>query len=166
MLHAGDLRRAPILDVFIELFCESVEDLMARGIRSGYSLRQGNQRFIRGRILFPEDIRRNSIVRTGTYVEYSEYCHDRPENRLIKTCLHHLSGVTRNTPLRNRLRSLAGCFDDVPVSHDHRKDLRSCIHDRNLAHYGTVLGMCKVFLEDPHTRRSGGAPYPRPCCST
>lgn len=141
-----DLQKASILDIFIELFCDSVEELMSKGIRSGYSIKQGNQRFIRGRILFTEDIKKNGVIRTGTYVEYSEYCHDRPENRLIKTCLNHLSRTTHSIPLRNRIMSIAERFDDVSVSRDVTKDLRSCIRDRNLTHYRTVISMCEVFL--------------------
>lgn len=137
---------APVLEVFISVFLDEVQRILQRGIRSDYRDWSGNERFMKGRLNFSEQMRLNHIDHSRFAVEYSVYHVNRPENRLIKSTLLHLLRQSRDTANRRRLKVALDHLAEVEPSTNERGDFAACKNDRNTAHYSNALAWCRIFL--------------------
>ena len=139
------LRHFNMLDVFVRLFLTNLVLLMQRGLARQYRGVEDNLPWLRGRIQFPEHIRRNAVNRARFHVAFDEFTADRPENRLIHSAIHKLRSVTHpdNHQLLHQLRI---CFSEVPRSHRPEVDWERHRIDRSMRHYDTVMAWVGLFL--------------------
>lgn len=135
-----------MLEIFIQVFVCEVDRLLARGLAYGYSTIEDDETFLRGRLIFPEHIRRNSSRHDRFYVEHDLFDADRPENRVIKTTVELLRSLSKDTRNRRRLREQSETLEDVPTSRDAMSDLAASTTDRETAAYRPVLEWCELFL--------------------
>ena len=143
-----DTAKLPLYEIFIRNYLEMVLDLVKRGLRSSYILREENLNFFKGKLLVNENLRRNVAHREKFFVEFDEYSLDRPEHRFIKSTLLKILYTTheqKNFMLANRL--LAD-FDSVEQSFNYQKDFVEVSIDRLNRDYKTVMEWTKIFLSD------------------
>lgn len=138
--------KVSILESFINEFLDSVNHLLKRGLVSGYRRRQQNQNFLKGRLLLSQHLMRNAFRADRFYVEYDYFKIDRAENRLIRSALEIISGLSQDPTSQRLCRELLFAFDDVPVSQDIRTDFDLCIKDRGLSHYSIALMWARLVL--------------------
>ncbi|MBS5450460.1 MAG: McrC family protein [Coriobacteriia bacterium] len=139
--------RMPLYELFIRMFVEEVERLAQRGLRSGYTPRDSNERFLRGRLLVAQDLRANPIDRSRCFVRHAVFGLNRPENRVIKAALARLLNRSTSSENRTRIRRLLAMFDGVDDTPDWRKAASLCVRDRNLDDYAQALEWARIFLE-------------------
>lgn len=142
----GSKKNLPIFEFFISAFLDEVDAVIKQGVRSDYVEVEGNERFLKGKIDFVEQIRQNHSDASRFAQRYSIYHVNRPENRLIKSAIELVKRASRDIENRRRLRIVSEHFDEVEPSVNIKSDLLSCGSDRNTAHYGTVLRWAKIFL--------------------
>jgi len=146
--HLSNLKTAPmrLFEIFISMFAAEATTLVKQGLKSSYTPVEANERFFRGKLNVPQDIRHNYANRERFYVQYDEWGADCPENRLIKVTLrllHKQSGDGRNRLSLSRLLSF---FDGVESSTDYEADFSRCVGGRGMSHYEKALSWCRVFL--------------------
>ena len=78
----SELRYFNMLDIFVRLFLTNLVLLVQRGLARQYRGVEETLPWLRGRIQFPEHIRRNAVNRALFHVAFDEFTADRPENRL------------------------------------------------------------------------------------
>ena len=141
----SELRHFNMLDIFVRLFLIDLALLTQRGLARQYRGVEDNLPWLRGRIQFPQHIRRNAVNRARFHVAFDEFTADRPENRLIHSTIHKLRSVTHpdNHQLLHRLRI---CFSEVPRSTRPEVDWERHRIDRSMRHYDTVLAWVGLFL--------------------
>ena len=134
----SELRYFNMLDIFVRLFLTNLVLLTQRGLARQYRGVEDNLPWLRGRIQFPEHIRRNAVNRARFHVAFDEFTTDRPENRLIQSAIHKLRSVTHpdNYQLLHQLRI---CFSEVPRSARPEVDWERHRIDRSMRHYDTVM---------------------------
>ena len=134
-----------MLDIFVRLFLTNLVLLAQRGLARQYRGVEDNLPWLRGRIQFPEHIRRNAANRARFHVAFDEFTADRPENRLIHSTIHKLRSVTHpdNHQLLHQLRI---CFAEVPRSARPEVDWERHRIDRSMRHYDTVMAWVGLFL--------------------
>ena len=135
-----------IFEVYIRVFLDEVFELYKKGLKSGYEQKQENEKFFKGKLLFSQHIKHNFAHAERFFVEYEEFTVNRPENRLIKTTLAFLRGVSRVEANRRDLHRLSMIFEDVEKSTHIQSDFQKCTGGRNMREYETVLSLCKIFL--------------------
>lgn len=135
-------------EFFINMFISEVSNIVRKGIRSGYSDTEGNEYFIKGKILFNEDIRHNCSRRERTYQLYQTFDIDCPENRLIKATMKYLNTVSGDYENRKAIHQLMPYFDRCSAIGDVDLELRKCIIDRNNKHYAMAVKWCDIFLHN------------------
>lgn len=130
---------------FILSFLRETEELVKKGLCSGYQLEEDNEPFLKGRLVFSKHITKNSAQKQKFYVEKDSFYENRPENRLIKTTLERLR---KETHLKNKTKilSLLNYFERVPISLQIKEDLKACQKDRQTRYYDSVLAWCRIFL--------------------
>ena len=141
----SELRYFNMLDIFVKLFLTNLVLLTQRGLARQYCGVEDNLPWLRGRIQFPEHIRRNAANRARFHVAFDEFTVDRPENRLIHSTIHKLRSVTHpdNHQLLHQLRI---CFSEVPRSARPEVDWERHRIDRSMRHYDTVMAWVGLFL--------------------
>ena len=140
------IRPFNMLEVFVHLFLNNLVLLTQRGLARHYQPVQDNLPCLRGRILFPQHIRENSVNRARFYVGYDEFTADRPANRLIQSTIHKLIGSVRQPSNQQLLHQLLICFADIPVSTRLESDWQRHRVDRSMPHYEAVMQWVGLFL--------------------
>lgn len=137
----------PLLEVYISQFLNLVNQLVKRGIRSDYIQVQKNAKFLKGRLMLSQQIRKNAFHQERFYIEYQEYQVNRPANRLIKTALAAVAKKTCNSRSQRLARELGFVFEEVPKSLDVDIDFQQVRTDRSMGYYKDVLAWCQLLLK-------------------
>ncbi len=141
-----------LLEIFIRMFLEETARIAGRGLRCGYEETEGNERYLKGRLKFPEHIRYNLVNKEKSYVRYDDYRVSRPENRLLKSCLLYLGRWTSSSVNRTMIRRLLEKFHETEPSQDIQKDFGLVLSfgrkvtDRSMKDYEAALLWSRVFL--------------------
>ena len=142
----ADLKKFEMWEVFYYLFLQSVVRLAQRGLARRYRTVEDNLPFLRGRIHFPEHIRRNAVNRARFFVGYDEFSADRPANRLIRTALDRLTVRAKHPRNRQLLHGLLPAFAEIPLSTQPEVDWERRLVDRSMRHYDEVLSWVCLLL--------------------
>lgn len=141
-----DLRNFPMLTYFIRQFLHSLTNLVHEGLARKYVFSEGNLPYLRGRILFTEQVRINHTNEAMYYVSFSELSENRPVNRLIVSTLHRLDSIVDYGDNRKLLNNLKVMFADVPASQNVMADWQRHSVDRSMRHYTNVMQWIGLFL--------------------
>ena len=146
--NTGVDRKNSILEFYIEMYVEECSRVIGIGMNNDYRTYQSNERFMRGKILHIENIKRNSVLKNRFFVEYELFNQDSAENRIVKASLKKLLEISRNNQNKKKLRSLLDHFGNVESITDYKTEFQKCTKDRNTTHYRLLLAWSKVFLEN------------------
>ena len=111
-----------MLEVFVHQFLVNLNMLVRAGVARRYISVEENLPYIRGKLLFREQLRENLTDRARFFVAHDELSINRPANRLIHSALGKLARVIRSDANRQLLRQLAAVFSSVPPTNDPRAD--------------------------------------------
>ncbi|MEZ9242455.1 McrC family protein [Vibrio splendidus] len=142
-----DTLKMPLLEVFIQQFLHSVNQLVKRGLRSDYVKQQDNLGFKKGKLLVAKQVRYNSVNKHKFYCEFDEFLQDRPANRLIRAALKKVAAYTRRNQNQRLLRELDFAFDDIPASTNVKQDFARVKLDRGMDYYQSPLAWARLILE-------------------
>lgn len=140
--------RMPLLEVFIEEFLRSVEQIIKRGLRSDYTSRQDNLFALRGKLLVSQHLRQNLCRADRFFTEYDEFSINRPENRLLHSALRCALSMSASQTNQQLARELCFVFADVPPSNQIGQDFQRVRLDRGMGHYAGALAWARLILED------------------
>jgi len=141
-------RRMPLLEVFIREFLRSVENIVKRGIRCAYSVRQDNLFALRGKLQIAAQLKQNLCRRDRFFAEFDEFSTDRPENRLLHAALWRVLSWTVTQEHQQLARELCFVFADVPQSTHPALDFRRVRLERGMGHYAEALAWAGLILEE------------------
>ena len=142
------MRRFPMLEIFVRQFLLNLATLSRAGLARHYVPVEESLPFLRGRILFREQLRRNVADQARFHVAHDELSVNRPANRLIHSALGRLAPGVRSGGNRQLLRELKAAFVGVPESADLHADWRKHHVDRSMRHYRPVMQWVGLFLFD------------------
>ena len=149
--------RMRLLDLFVHMFLDETHQLIQRGLKSDYTVKQDNETCVRGKIVFSEHIRKNLLHRERIFVEYDVFSVDCPENRLVKSTAVYLQRYATELQNRKGLRTVLSVMSQVPVSKNVEQDFLRCSQSRSMTDYQRLLELCRVFLRGKSfTAFSGG----------
>lgn len=142
------LRRFSMLDAFVHQFLANLNTLARGGLARRYVPVEENLPYLRGRLLFREQIRENLTNQARFYVSHDELSVNRPANRLIHSALARLTPLVRNTENRRLLQLLRQLMEaaDVPQSDNLHADWQRHQVDRSMLHYEPVMQWVGLFL--------------------
>ena len=128
-----------LLDIFIEMFIDEMFNVIKKGIKSDYIVREENQPFLKGKLLINKQIQKNFIHKEQFFVEFDEYLPDRIENRILKTAILKLFKLTK----KQKLRELLFIFDEIKTTNSYNYHL-----SKDINYYKNALLWAKIFLEN------------------
>lgn len=138
----------PLLEVFIGEFLRTVEHIVKRGLRGGYSSRQDNVFALRGKIQVAAHLRQNLCRQDRFFSEFDEFSNNRPENRLLHSALRQALAWTASQAHQQLARELCFVFADIPESEQTTLDCQRVRLDRGMGHYADALAWARLILQD------------------
>ena len=142
------MRRFPMLEIFVRQFLLKLGTLARAGLARRYVPVEESLPFLRGRLLFREQLRRNVADQARFHVAHGELSVNRPANRLIHSALARLAPGVRSGENRQLLRELRAAFAGIPEAADVHADWRKHHVDRSMRHYRPVMQWVGLFLFD------------------
>ena len=141
-----NIEKLSIFEIFIHMYIEELFSIVKRGLKCDYEIVRRNGAVFKGKILFSEQIKHNSVHKERCYTEYDEFNTNCAENRILKATLRYLY---RNTvSLRNKtdIKTLLNALEGVEESQDYKSDFEKIVPDRKTGDYQNALLWSKVFL--------------------
>lgn len=137
--HTGGL-----FEIYLRLFLQEVRGLISRGIPQCYSRIQDNEKYLRGRLLIPQQIINNLVHKERFYVEYQLFSIDHKLNQILKKALTIVSSL------------LCEVSDDAKNLLEHFSEVKDCdftisdfsrIHfSRNTECYKTAICIAELII--------------------
>ncbi|WP_038929614.1 5-methylcytosine restriction system specificity protein McrC, partial [Yersinia pestis] len=105
--------KMPLMDVFIQQFIDSVQQIVRQGLKRDYLRQQDNLPWMKGKLRVSAQISKNCVHRDRFQVEFDDYSSERPENRILKTAIDKIRRQISNPQLLLQVNSLQVHFDDI-----------------------------------------------------
>lgn len=137
----------PLLEVFISMFLDELDNLVKKGLKSNYIIQEENRRFLRGKLLFNQNLKYNLSHKERFFAASDEFSTDIAPNRIIRSTLEFLSRQALSSKTYAHLTQLRFIFADIPPSRNIDKDLSQCANSRLFNAYDLILQWCRVFLK-------------------
>ena len=138
--------RFPMLDVFVRQFLLNVSALARAGLARRYVPVEENLSYLRGRLLFRDQLRTNLSNGAQFFVAHDDLSVNRPANRLIHTALARLAPAVSSDENALLLRTVRAAFADVPESANPHADWEKHHVDRSMHFYAPVMRWVGLFL--------------------
>lgn len=141
-----DAEKLPLFEIFVRMFLDEAFYIVRRGLRCGYETICGNEKFYKGKMLFAEQIKYNSIHKERFFVEYDEFNTNRAENRLLKSTILLLARKSASAVNQADIHTLLLLFSEIEPSQNYEKDFALSCRERSTLYYRGALDWCRVFL--------------------
>lgn len=139
---------APLTEWVIRQFLQALDTLVKRGLRFDYHAVREEQRFLRGRLDVPRQLRQPPGRGHLFQIEHDVFDADRPENRLLCSALDRVCRLTRDADNWRLSHELATFLAQVPRSRNVDEDFRRWGSDRLLAQYRSARPWCALILRE------------------
>jgi 5-methylcytosine-specific restriction enzyme subunit McrC len=151
-----DSTESDLLEFFIALFVKSFLRQYDRDVFREYVTVEADLQFVRGRILFPESLRRHHGLQHVHAVQFHEFTANNLLNRILKTTLWRVHKISRNSDNRRALRKALHLMEDIDfvVLSDQMFELVK-FHRQNEA-YRPVLNLARLFYNKAQPSLYGG----------
>lgn len=138
--------RLPLAEWLMKQFVLELDHLVKRGLRSDYRNVEEQQRFLRGQLDLPRQMRQPPGRAHIFNIRHDIFTFDRPENRLLKAALERVGRSTRQPGTWRLAHELAGMMGAIPPSRNVREDFRRWSDERLMAHYQPIRPWCQLVL--------------------
>lgn len=140
------LAKMPLLEIFILMFLDELEKLVKKGLKSDYIVREENRNFLKGKLLFDENLKLNFAHKEKFFTNSDEFSANIAPNRIIKSTLGFLSTQNLSAKTSTKLTQARFIFTDISPSQHIAKDFSQCRKSRHLKGYYPLLQWCEIFL--------------------
>ena len=140
------VKRSPVLDVFLDRFMDEVEHLMHIGLVKAYRRIEDNRNALKGRLVMSKHIIKNLVHKERFYVEYTTYDHNHIFNRLLYKALRVIPDISTRSYTHSRAKTLMFEFpelNDVVVTDALFSRLS---YDRKTEDYREAIELAKLIL--------------------
>lgn len=146
--HISNLKtqNAPLLEIFVIMFLNELETLIKKGLKSDYIECEQNRKFLKGKLLFTQNLKHNFAHKERFFTASDEFSSDIAPNKLIKSTLLLLSTRHFSTKTNTRIMQSRFVFDEISPSQNYDKDFAKCVNLRHFKAYELILLWCKIFL--------------------
>ncbi len=141
-------------DILGRLFVNELIAIFKRGLCKRYVRREENLQFLKGRLLIPRQISNNIKKNPKFFCLYDDLTYDNLENRIILRATSLLAPHIRfNDATRKDLfRFINMLREEVRLENISPEDCDKVQYSRINDYYETIIGFCKIILQDHFIR--------------
>ena len=147
--HISNLKtqNAHLLEIFVIMFLNELETLIKKGLKSDYIECEQNRKFLKGKLLFTQNLKHNFAHKERFFTASDEFIADIAPNRLIVSTILLLSKCNFSAKTSGRILQSRFVFDKISPSQNYDKDFAKCVNLRHFKAYELILLWCKIFLK-------------------
>lgn len=136
-------------DIVGRLFLNKLNELIKIGLLRKYVRTNENLRFLKGKLLIKNQIRKNLVDKSRFSCEYEDLTFDNLENRIILSALSSLISLIRfNEKVRNELKKFETIFKDcITYKKINPQECNFVKFNRINQHYVDIIKLSKLILE-------------------
>jgi|APSaa5957512535_1039671.scaffolds.fasta_scaffold00891_13 5-methylcytosine-specific restriction enzyme subunit McrC len=134
-------------EIIISTFVKHTEKLLKRGMVRSYTNHQSNSPFLRGKLIFQQQIINDSKTKLEFACEHDEFEYDNLENQILLYCLERCYYITINNDRKKEIRRMMGLLEGL-VNHKEisSDDLKMINYNQMNQHYKKVHELCKLIV--------------------
>jgi len=140
------LRSNSILDLYFELFLSELDYLFRRGLMKQYRKREGQQKALRGALVFSEHIRQNVIHKERFYTRHTTYEKDHLIHQILFEALDLTDRLANKSELGDLIGRLKVDFPKVSRIKVSAKTFDRVKENRKTDPYRKALEIAKLLL--------------------
>lgn len=139
----------PILEVFISSYIKELNKICMNGLKNSYEQVCDNLTVLKGKLIVPENIKKNSFSQNKFYCQYQRYTPNNAVNRIIKATLRKLLITSKTFQNRDKIYRLLEVFSQVESNGYLQADLNRTLYlDRTYREYPKVMMWSRLFLKN------------------
>lgn len=146
-ISALKTHKFPLLEIFAMMFLDEIERLIKKGIKSDYVAVEQNRNFLKGKLLWTQNLKYNFAHKERFFTQSDEFISDIAPNRLIVSTVLFLSGQNFSQKTSTRIKQSRFVFEAIKPSQNTDKDFAKSVNLRHYKSYELVLLWCKIFLK-------------------
>jgi 5-methylcytosine-specific restriction enzyme subunit McrC len=139
-------RRSPLVDIYLDAFLFEVDRLTHGGLVKRYRLTQGNLHKLKGRILFPQHLRRNALHQERIFTAHETYDRDNPFNRILKSALTIVERLAIRRSLTSRAAASLLWFEQVGDARITAQTFERLTFGRNTERYRRAIQLARLII--------------------
>jgi len=157
MVHSGK----PLLSAFLNLYVHNLAREWRKGAIKNYVSQEENRTYLRGKLLFREQLRDNLIQQQRFYTSCDEFIDDNRVARLLKAALEQCCRQRLCADVARNAKNLLPDFENVSLVKYCRDELQSIKVDRQIRRFEPLVGLAKIILcsGSPLSSSSGDLVY-------
>lgn len=135
-----------LLEIYALIFIRKLKQQIRAGVPYGYVEMEEDQAFVKGKILFSDNLKKNLERYDCVFVRYDEYTSDITINRIFKaTCLRLLMMV-KSWPSRKAIDEVLAYLENVDEGIIGASDFGRLVYDRNTFRFRDLVEFCRIIL--------------------
>jgi len=138
-------RHSSILEVYYEMYLNELTHLVKRGLIKKYRKIQSNQMALKGKLVFAQNINKNSVHKERFYCEHQIYDKDHLIHQILFKGLNILNDLTKSH-LSDKINNLLFEFENINqinINANHFKQVRL---NRKSHEYLKALNIAKMLI--------------------
>lgn len=139
------LKKNNILELYVNLFLDKVQQLINEGLLKKYKLTEGNLYVLKGRLLFSRQLQNNLIHAERFFTSYTTYNHNNVYNQIICQTLKLIPEIS-STINSSKARQLLLSFPELDNLKVTDTLFDKLVIDRKTERYRPVLMIAKLLL--------------------
>lgn len=153
------LHKNSILDTYLNLFLDALQQLMHEGLIKKYRKQEGNQTALKGQFLFSKQISNNLVHKERFYVRHTIYDKDHLIHQVLFQALKLVQRITTNPIIKGKSEQVRLNFPEVKEIKVTEETFQRIIYDRKTWRYKDVLLIGKMILLNYRPGISGGTDH-------
>jgi len=151
------IRKHSVLETYIQIFLDEVRKLLHQGLTKKYRRNIGNQKVLKGKLLFHQHISKNLVHAERFYVANQVYDRNNIFNSLLAETLECIRSVSISDNLTQQSKALLldfGEFDNININ---ERIFQNLTYDRKTERYKPALEIARIILLNYHPDLKGGS---------
>lgn len=150
------LRPNSLLDAYIELFVQELEQLLHSGLIKQYHAKEGQQKALKGQLLFAQQLKHNIVRRDRFYTRHRVYDQQHLLHQILWETLLVLPQLQAAAPLHSRIARLQLYFPEQQRLRVRAVHFEKLPQNRKTAAYRKALKIARLILLRYHPSLRGG----------
>lgn len=136
----------PLIVAFLELYINKLRFEWQRGPIRQYIRTEDNRPHLKGKLLFQEQIRLNTIHKERFYTSHDEFSADNQLSRTLKAALRICEAQLLSFNISLKARELSPLFDDVLDVEPTAILINKVSVDRTIARFEPLINLARVII--------------------
>lgn len=153
---ALNLKANHLLDLYFELFVSELEFLYRKGLIKQYRKVVGNQKALKGKLLFSKQLQKNLVHQERFFVQHSKYDQQHLLHLILYKALRLLHQLNQEASLSSRIGHLLLHFPEMPDLKVSERLFARIKMTRKTTDYEPALKIAQLLLLNYHPDLQGG----------